>query len=413
MSIVSISITHVNLSFVFLRVSEAAILPFMSETIYWDEDVSLQNGQTLLIHRTAKFGPDEWGRSGQGPQKHQSIKFKLNNTNIKWEIDDKSPVTSTPIIFDFFNGDPVVVLPVYDWAACNKYGFPRNGLVAFIYKKDNWSQIEVSALPKTFKVNLTQNTHDIHYWSEYKDKKIDYAAKLDLERNSWGAKQNESIEQASEFYSKSNQSCARIHPILDPKIEIAKKINYESELNAKMVQAKIDSVNSNLEQVTQADYSRVKGVWMSPGYLASTCKDVVKKVHGLTLYGENGGQSLVGFQLMLNNNKKIPFQNKKLNEPVLALPESVTCNDNTIYVVRRASKDNLIINRFTYAGEVIDALRVTLPKVSEERKWGEIWDVTTAKDYLLVSLANYNYTVSAPLGGTINHKETYRIDLPK
>jgi hypothetical protein len=151
---------------------------------------------------------------------------------------------------------------------------------------------------------------------------------------------------------------------------------------------------------------------MNPGYLASSCKGVVKKIQGLNLYGENGRQSLVGFQLLLSSDKKIPFQEKNTNGPLLALPESVTCNDYIIYVVRRASKDNLIINRFTYAGEVIDALRVNLPNVSEKRKWGEVWGVTTMKDYLLISLADYSYNVSAPLGGTISHKETYRIDLP-
>lgn len=395
-----------------LRVSEAAILPFMSETIYWDEDVALQNGQTLLTHRTAKFGPDAWGRSGRGPQKNQSMSFKFNNTNIEWEIDDKSPIISAPIILDFFNGDPVIVLPVFDWAACNKYGFPRNGLIAFIYKKNIWSRIEVGKLPETFKVNLTQNTHDIHYWSEYKDRKIDYAAKLDLERNYGGAKQSTTIEQASKFYSDHDRSCAKIHPLPDLKIEVAKKINLEKELNAKFVQAKIDSVNSNLEQVTQAEFSKVKGVWMSPGYLASSCKEVVKKIQGLTLYGENGRQSLVGFQLLLSSDKKIPFQEKNTNGPILALPEVVTCNDSIIYVIRRASKDNLIINRFTYGGEVIDALRINIPNVSEKRKWGEVWGVTIMKDYLLMSLAEYSYTVSAPLGGTISHKETYRIDLP-
>lgn len=384
----------------------------MSETINWDEDVSLQNGQTLLIHRSAKFGPDEWGRSGRGPQKHQSIYFKLNNTKIKWEIDDQSPIISAPIILDFFNGNPVIVLPVFDWAACNKYEFPRNGLIAFIYQNNRWSKIEIDKLPKTFKVNLTQNTHDIHYWSVYKDKKIDYAAKLNLERNSWGAKQSVTIEQASKFYTEHNQSCAKIHPLADLKIEAAKKINLETELKAKVIQAKIEAVNSNLEQVKQADYARVKGVWMSPGYLANSCKEVVKKVHGLTLYGEHGRQSLVGFQLLLQNDKKIPFQENNLNGPALALPESVTCSENIIYVIRRVSKDSLIINRFTYAGEVIDAFRVNLPNVSEIRKWGEVWDVSIMKNYLLISLANYSYTVSPPLGGTLSHKETYRIDLP-
>jgi formylglycine-generating enzyme required for sulfatase activity len=65
---------------------------------------------------------------------------------------------------------------------------------------------------------------------------------------------------------------------------------------------------------------------------------------------------------------------------------------------------------------LIDASNVVLPdvdKVVAGKEWGEIWGVIPMNDHLTIVLADYTYTSTANLGGTINKKQTYAVNLPK
>lgn len=78
----------------------------MSKTVSWDEEVSLSNGQLLLVHRDATYGPDEWGRSGRGRLKKQSIHFSLDGKEVKWENDDEWFFDYMPDILDVVGNTP-------------------------------------------------------------------------------------------------------------------------------------------------------------------------------------------------------------------------------------------------------------------------------------------------------------------
>ena len=75
-------------------------LPFMSETVSWDEDVLQADGQLLTVHRTVTYGADGYGRSGRGQMKEQTIRFSHKGKNIEWENRDLWPIVYMPDILD-------------------------------------------------------------------------------------------------------------------------------------------------------------------------------------------------------------------------------------------------------------------------------------------------------------------------
>ena len=82
-----------------LRLAEAA-LPFLSETVSWDEDVLLRDGSVLLVHRTVTYRPDAFGRSGRGALKEQTMSFASKGGRVKWSSDEKWPIIYMPDILD-------------------------------------------------------------------------------------------------------------------------------------------------------------------------------------------------------------------------------------------------------------------------------------------------------------------------
>ena len=167
------SIAHLFLAcFLCLGLYAMAGFPFMSETVSWNEEVLLSNGQRLLVHRDAIYGPDEWGRSGRGRLEKQSIHFSLNGKKVKWENDDEWFFDYMPDILDVVGSTPFLVIPIHEWAPCNKYDFPQEGLVAFAFKNEIWKRIPLVELPANLKVNLLRSARDIRYGKEYRDKLI-------------------------------------------------------------------------------------------------------------------------------------------------------------------------------------------------------------------------------------------------
>jgi hypothetical protein len=394
--------------------SAEAGLPFLSETVSWDEDVLQADGRLLLVHRTATYGPDIWGRSGQGSLKEQTIRFIHNGQKIEWENSDLWPIVYMPDILDVIDGMPVLVMPVHRWGPCEKYGFPQEGLVAFGYRNGRWDRIALSDLPKELRVNLLRSTHAIQYWDRYKDKRITPSIKHDLEQSGWGStKQDQSISEASKFFAGTVDSCARIRPLPNPLLEVLKQQNAEAETRAQALVATITSSSNSLEKISPDDFRKTKRGTAVTGSLAENCKDVVEQVEGLRQYGDGGSWNLVGYTLVLRNGSRVPIQqpNIKFAQAPDSL-ESVTCDEKSIYTVKRQSKDQLIIHRFSYSGALIGALHITLPEVAEGT-WPMIWEVMVSNGQLGISLADYSYTATANQGGLVKQRLNYTVQLPR
>lgn len=215
-----------------LRLAEAA-LPFLSETVSWDEDVLLRDGSVLLVHRTVTYGPDGFGRSGRGTLEEQTMSFSSKGRRVKWSSNEKWPIIYMPDIFDFVEGNPVVVMPVHRFGPCKKFGFPQEGLVGFIFRDNRWETISAAQFPKTLKVNLLRSTHDIQYSPEYKDKRIGQAERHNLQGTTRGARLGDSIAMVAKFYSEMEDSCSRIQPLPNPQLDVAKRLSIDAASNAK------------------------------------------------------------------------------------------------------------------------------------------------------------------------------------
>jgi hypothetical protein len=390
----------------------------MSETVSWDEDVLQTDGQLLTVHRTVTYGPDGFGRSGRGQLKEQTIRFSHNGKKVEWENSDPWPIVYMPDILNFVNGIPVLVMPVHRWGPCEKYGFPQEGLVAFGYRNGRWDRIALAEIPTDLKVNLLRSTHAIQYWDGYKGKRITPAIKQDLERSGWGStKQGQTIPEASKFFAAGEDSCARIHPLPDPALEASKQKNADAEINALALVAAVASSSNSPAKITPEDFRKAKGGWTGTGYLADSCKGVVDHIEPIRQYRERGAWSLVGYSLRLKDGSHIPIQQPNIKwAQAPASLESVTCDKNSIYAVRRNGKDQIIVHRFSHSGVLVDALRITLPEIGQffaEGKWPMIWEVVPTNGQLDLSLGFYSYTATANLGGLLEQRLNYTVLLPK
>lgn len=388
----------------------------MSKTVSWDEDVLQADGQVLSVHRTATYGPDEWGQSGHGGLKGQTIRFSRNGENITWENNDRWPVHYMPDILDFANGMPVVILPVDRWEPCEHYGFPQEGLVAFGYWNGRWDRIALSDVPKELKVNLLRSTHEIRYWDEYKGKRITLAIKQDLERNFSGVpKQGQSIAEASKSYAGTYEACALIHPLPNPPLEALKQQSAEAETRAQALVATVTSSSNALEKISTGDYRKIKGVAI--GYIAESCKGVVDHIGSMRQYDDRGSSQVLGYTLVLTDGSHVPIQQPNIN--LAQAPDTlelVTCDTSTIYSVKRQGADRLIIHRFSHAGALRDVFRITIPEVPQffrKGKWPTIWEVVPENGKLGISLAQYSYTGTPNQGGQVEQRLNCTIQFPK
>lgn len=384
----------------------------MSETVSWDEDVLLADGHLLAVHRTVTYG------SGRERLKEQTIRFSRDGQKIKWENNDLWPIVYMPDVLDFVNGMPVLVMPVHRWGPCNKYDFPQESLVVFGYQNGRWDRIAIANLPKELKVNLLRSTHEIQYWDEYKDKRITPSDKQELERSGWGStKQGQSISEASKFYANYEDSCARIHPLPNPLLEVSKQNNADAETNAQALVATIKSSSNSPETVSPDDFRKAKGEWTGTGYLGESCKGTVERIEPLRQYRDGGAWSLVGFTLFLKNGSHVPIQQPNIKwAQAPASLEAVACDKNSIFAVKRQGKDQLIVHRFSHTGTLRDALRITLPGIAQffaEGKWPMVWEAIAANEQLVIVLASYSYKSTANLGGILEQRVNYTIQLPK
>lgn len=402
-----------------ISLNAEAGLPFMSETVSWNEEVLLANGQPLSVHREATYGPDEWGRSGRGGLKEQSIRFSLNGKKVKWENDDKWPIHYMPDILDVVGNMPVLVMPVHRWGPCNKYDFPQEGLVAFAYRNGAWSRIPLVELPTNLKVNLLRSTHAIRHWKEHKDKLITPEDKVKLETGGgWGGtRPGQSIFEVSKFYAAYEDSCARIRPLPNPQLEEAAEKNIGAEANAPILTAKVKHSSGSPQTISSEDFQKAKGNWTGSGYLSTSCKGVVDGIGSIRQYQDGGAWHMVGHTLVLKNGNQIPIKQPGIKwAQAPASMEAVVCGENDVLAIKRQGKEQLIVHRFAQTGNLIDALRVNLPDISKffpEGKWPMVWEIQATGENLTITLGSYSYTTTANLGGVLEQQVTYTVQLPK
>lgn len=405
----------------------------------WTEDVLLHDGRFIKINRevcsTFQFvSGDEASMKffASWPDKYW-IKFEHPDTHetIKWQGEQYFD----PVLLDFVDGVPyLVVFGRPDKDTEKIYGCPELPYIYLKYEKKGlwgkWTPIPVEQAPIVLRdANLSLGGVSAYDDNEKHASLRDVQWAIEkVEGSSGGEFQAKIPRNYDDWYSVNNNlnrkerrrnDCRppQVRPSLNPKFEAARQRINEAGLEAELVNATIESIATNPETITPEAFSRSKGLWTGHGYLSSRCDGVVKTIEPIREYFDNGGWHLTGSQLVLNSREEIPFQQTNLSKfQAPTIPQLVTCGNNTIYAVSRGNKDNLLIYRFAYSGKLIDALNIVLPdvaKIATGKEWGEIWELIPKESHLSIVLADYSYTSTANLGGSINKKQTYAVDLPK
>ena len=281
-----------------------------------------------------------------------------------------------------------------------------------------WAIIEFSSLPKDLKVNLLRSMHAIKYWKDYQSRRITISDKQKLEDSAsgWGStQQGQSLLESSGFHASGRDACAQIHPLYDQGFEDSKAENAIAEMNARSIDAEIQSLSSTPETISSDDFRKAKGTWTGVGYLGASCSETVDKIEQLGQYRDNGGWSLVGFTLILKNGTRIPFQQpeiKPMQAP--AALETVICDKSIIYTVKRQSRFELMVHRLSLTGKSKDALQIKLHPTMffVEGKWPTVWEVSLLNDQLDIVLGTYSYQSTANRGGILEQKVNYSVRLP-
>jgi hypothetical protein len=428
------------------------VFGFSTRTESWKEDALLHDGRTVKVNREVSWTFQFFAGDGGSPRLFVSwpdrfwLKFEHPDTHetVKWQGEQYF----SPVMLDIVDGTPYLVVsgrPDRDTERI--YGCPELPYIYLKYEKGLWGKwvpIPAEQAPSVLHdANLSPSYPDFPNRS---DEYSETMHKIYTGRSAWDLSRDQvlwnlhKVEDSSggyfqakiprsydDWYSVDNNDSRKerrrndcrpplVRSSPSPEFEAARQRISEAGLKAATVNATIESFVETPEIITVEGFAGSKGVWTGHGYLSNRCDGIVKTIEPIREYFDNGGWHLTGSQIVLNSREKIPFQQSKLSKfQAPAIPQHVTCGNNVIYAVSRISKEDLLIHRFAYSGEVLDALRITLPdadKVIARKEWGDLWEVMPLKERLSIVLADYTYTSTANLGGTITKKQTYTVTLP-
>lgn len=393
----------------------AAVLGLGEKSVAWREEVTLRSGAPLLVDRSVTFGPDEWFRAGRGPMKQQTMSFKHAGRTIKWE--NLQGYAEVPAILDIVESAPVIVVAIGGWNNCLRYDFPRDGLVAWREERGKWARLDTAKLPPDLRVNLFASFTDLMRQPPAKGIVVNAAWKeqTGFRRESEG----NDLATLSKRSAGGEQACAKLRPAPDPGLDAALRRVADAEKAAPIVIAARTALSTTTEQVSAAEVRATLGHWVTPAWVPEGCASMVKKVEAR--YSHTGDartsrSELSGYMIELS----APGGGADVrvivpgSQPQLA---RLACADGTLLVVRRASADKLLVDRFDAAGAIVDATWVGLPRAAEAaiepNTWPTLWTLDIAGSELTVVLADYVYTRAMGQAGTLRRKATYTVALPQ
>lgn len=129
------------------------------ETLHWKEEVLLHDGQMVVVERSVTFGgPHELGQPPSASR--WTIEFTLPKSNsrlISFESEGGAP----PMLLDFYNGIPYIVVVLSRGDAIYKYRCPNPPYLFFRYTNSNWENITLTEFPEILSVaNISPNTKE-------------------------------------------------------------------------------------------------------------------------------------------------------------------------------------------------------------------------------------------------------------
>lgn len=384
-----------------------------SENVSWREQVPLAKGGALSVDRSVRIGMDEWARAGRGAIESQEIRFMHEGEPVTWSLKRIGFFDDIPVTLDVVDGYPVVVLPLRDWRACYRFGFPPPGFVAMSYRRGQWETLPPAHLPMTLKVNLLQSVRDVH-----SSRESVVAEPGKTRRDASGTiRQGVALGEVSRILANAEDSCASMNPALDRESREASERIEVAEKQALGLVAEALSNSAAPEEISAAEFASANGKWAGSAYLSDSCQGVVSALRPWYRWrGDEGGgaKSLVGARFVIHDQdgkpRKIEFPDSQ------AGLQSLVCDPNSVLAIKRSANAQLVIYRFARDGSLQGVFRVAVPGIDQlapDGRWDMLWRPSlNSATGLSFSIADYRYSQSVTLGGTTTRRTDFSVRLP-
>jgi LuxR family quorum-sensing transcriptional regulator LasR len=120
-------------------------------TSSWKEEVVLSDNTSVWLEREIVRGPDAFFRPGRGGTSRSSMSGEIPGIG-KIEFDWNTH--EVPISFDVIDGVPWVAIPIAGPDQCEKYGFPKESVIAFALRGKEWVNVPFQDAPKVLRYNI-------------------------------------------------------------------------------------------------------------------------------------------------------------------------------------------------------------------------------------------------------------------
>jgi len=360
------------------------LINFGNVNVKWQEEVRMADGETLLLNR----------RSKGGKYKEKEMSLEVVKSPANWQ---KPPIWHeeyVPILLDY-QPEGQIWSVVATFHRCKDRGW--SSILPYIeYQSKDGEPWEVIPLEERLIDRNTNLLISPNYEGEAKLVTVEERDK----RSRSAANDNRKI------LSEARTNCP--YTFLNPQLEAAMEKNAEAEKNALTLTAKVTHSSDSPIVISQDDYRTARGDWSGSGSISSNCKEILEGIWDIR-QNRNGGSWLAGNVVVMKNGYQIPIERTRIAGVV-----TVACSKDGILVVRRPDKEQLIVHGFSQTGNLMDAVRVNLPNLSNlfpEREWPIIWKIQIDEENLIVVFGDYSPTTIPHLGGVLKQQVTFTAQL--
>lgn len=316
----------------------------LEKEITWQEQVVLTGGSIITLNRIVVMGSDAFFRPGKGGPVRSSMSGVIPGIG---EVDFRWDDYEMPISFDIVDGTPWIILPIGGPEPCEKYGYPKESVVAFYYSGSTWIASKFEDAPKGLRTNLLT--------SPPFDERVVFAN--DLIKQRYDHRTKGFVDGYIQQHIKSEHSCPRINPTAAP--EQVQSVNEYLTIKSKHPTIDVLSVYDNIIRIDNIwDYRGVlaKRDPLNDEFIVSGCQDVVGRVESTGSWMNEGGgrmsKHMSAIRIELSNGGQTPNNIWLPNSKSGGTPALIQCTNSNGYVLipQWGADQGLVIAQFDFNG---------------------------------------------------------------
>ncbi|HEY8518693.1 MAG TPA: hypothetical protein VIN61_01330 [Gammaproteobacteria bacterium] len=332
------------LRFLVLCLVAAAASGCGGRSFEWTEEVRLASGESLLVERWARLARvGQWAHASYRRAISMRLELPAEHGGLVWEGEE------WPISLDRIDGRWWIVMPVRGYKACEAYGFPREGVVAFSFDGARWSRGSVEPLLDRLTANLGRPLLDngrydtiAYVWSEK------FPSRPAPRLREWVVRE---LEQ--------RDSCIKIRPPYDPARE-ASLAAFHALAPADRAPV-VEAVERNMPPLGKAERDQLTGRWTGVTRLRG-CDGLVSDTEDLYAT-DASGRHLIGQRIGFGGDASNAARNAYIPWPPSL--QSITCAADRAFAVLHGDGRRLIVVEYSRAAQPVGAWSYRLSEVDE------------------------------------------------